>query len=84
MLLMVGREVEGYRLAGAERRLVAETGLHLASRVPVPGMPMIDSETTDPALRAALAEGAAWTREEAFEQTLALTESVAQEAPAPT
>jgi predicted ATPase/class 3 adenylate cyclase len=83
MLLMVGREVEGYRLAGAERRLVAETGLHLASRVPVPGTAMIDWDTTDPALRAALDEGAAWTRDEAVEHTLALTESVAQEAPTP-
>ena len=36
MLLMAGREVDGYRLAGAERRLVAETGLHLASARPDP------------------------------------------------
>ncbi len=75
MLLMLGREADGYRLAGAERRLVAETGLHLASRVPIPGMPTVDPDTTDPELRAALEEGAAWTRDEAVEHTLALEEA---------
>ncbi len=82
ILLMEGREADAYRLAGAERRLISETGLHLASRIPGTGIPSIDPDTTDPVLRQALAEGAAWTREEAVERALELEEAVAR-GPAP-
>jgi predicted ATPase len=78
LLLTQGREAEGYRLGGAERRLVAETGLHISSRVPMPGLAVIDPDTTDPALRQALAEGAALTREEAVDLTIAALEELAR------
>ncbi len=83
MLLLEGREEDGYLVAGAERRLIAETGIHLASRVPIGGQPVTDPDTTDPVLRAALIDGAGWSREDTVEHTLAFLDSIAQRAPAP-
>ena len=42
-----------------------------------------DPDTTDPVLRAALAEGASWSRDEAVERTIGLLESLARQAPTP-
>ncbi|HEY6570295.1 MAG TPA: adenylate/guanylate cyclase domain-containing protein [Candidatus Limnocylindrales bacterium] len=81
MLLHEGRDADAYRVGGAERRLVAETGIHLASRVPLPGTADVDPDTSDPRLQAALAEGASWTRDEAVDHVLAFNEALGREAP---
>ncbi len=70
-LLMVGRAEDGYAVGGATRRLVAETGLHLATLWPTAEVPVADPETADPGLRAAWESGAGWSRDEAVERALA-------------
>jgi len=76
-LLLVHREIEGYEIGGATNRLVSETGLHLAVLWPADEIPIVDPETSDPDLRAALARGGAWSRDEAVERTIALAEGIA-------
>ena len=65
-------------MGGASRRLVAETGLHLATLWPTTEIPMVDTETTDPDLAAAFARGAAWSREETIVRAGALAAELAE------
>ena len=81
-MLLAHREIEGYEVGGATRRLVSETGLHLATLWPADGIPIVDPDTPDGALRAALARGGAWSRDEAVERAIALAESIAGGPPA--
>ena len=78
-LLLSDRTDDAYRIGGAGRRLIAETGSHLATLWPSNDVPMIDFDTTDPALVAFLAEGASWTRADAVARAQALATSVAEE-----
>ena len=78
-LLLSDRADDAYRIGGAGRRLIAETGSHLATLWPSNDVPMIDFGTTDPALLAFLAEGASWTRADAVARAQALATSVAEE-----
>ncbi len=80
-LLLLHREVEAYEVGGAAKRLVAETGLHLAALWPADDIPMVDLDTSDAALRAALARGGSWSRDEAVERTIAFAESIADGSP---
>jgi non-specific serine/threonine protein kinase len=78
-LILDGQVADGYRVGGASRRLISETGIHLATLWPSDEVPQIDIETADVTLRAALEEGASWTREEAVEQTQAFAERLARD-----
>ena len=82
-LLLVDRPVDGYEVGGAARRLVAETGLHLVNLWPSENIPIVDPDTADPELRAAISRGSAWSRDEAVERAIAYAAEIAQEAPAP-
>jgi predicted ATPase/class 3 adenylate cyclase len=83
LLLMHGRVVDAYDVGGATARIVAETGIHLASLWPAEEVAVIDPDTADPVLRDALAAGGARTRQEAVEHALVLTDEIAREAPTP-
>ena len=80
-LLLSDRRDDAYRIGGAGRRLIAETGSHLATLWPVNDVPMIDLDTTDPELVALLAEGASWTRADAVARAQALATTVAEDPP---
>jgi tetratricopeptide (TPR) repeat protein len=77
LLLMGGREVDGYEVGGAVRRLVSETGVHLAVLWPTTEIPWADPDTADPDLAAAFARGATWSREEAVERAGVLAAEMA-------
>ena len=81
-LLLSDRRDDAYRIGGAGRRLIAETGSHLATLWPVNDVPMIDPDTTDPELLALLAEGASWTRADAVARAQVLATTVAGDPPA--
>ena len=81
LLLITGREAEGYEVGGAARRLIAETGLHLATLWPASEIPTVDPETADEALRAAFERGRSLTREEAVERSLAVLDGLAAGSP---
>ena len=83
MLLLVDRPVDGYEVGGAASRLVAETGLHLVNLWPSDDIPIVDPDTADPELRAAISRGRAWSRDEAVERAIRYAAEIAQEAPAP-
>lgn len=77
-LLAAGDELSAYRVAGAGERIVSETGLRLAHLTPDAGMARFpDTATADPVLRAALDEGASWSRADAVDRTIALAEALA-------
>jgi len=76
-LLIAGRSEDGYAVGAATRRIIAETGLHLASIWPSGQIPIADPDTADPVLRAAAATGAGWTRDEAVERAIALAADLA-------
>ena len=76
-LLMAGWTAEAYAMGGASRRAVAETGLHLAALWPDTIFPIPDFETTDATLRAAVAKGEGWSREESVERALTAIDVVA-------
>jgi predicted ATPase/class 3 adenylate cyclase len=76
-LLMAGWTAEAYAMGGASNRAVAETGLHLAALWPDTVFPIPDFETADPTLRAAIAKGDGWSREEAVERALTAIDMVA-------
>jgi tetratricopeptide (TPR) repeat protein len=84
VLLMQGREVEGYEIGGAARRLISETGLHLATLWPASEVPTPEPDTASAELQAAFARGNAWTRDEVVERSLALADTLASGAPTPT
>ncbi len=83
LLLIDHREADGYAVGGAAQRLVAETGLHLATLWPSSEVPMVDPETASPELQAAFERGRAWSREEAVERSLALVDALAGGTSAP-
>ena len=83
LLLIDGRETDGYEVGGAAQRLIAETGLHLATLWPASEIPMVDPDTPSADLRAAFDRGRAWSREEAVERSLALVDALAEGSPAP-
>jgi tetratricopeptide (TPR) repeat protein len=76
-MLMAGWTAEGYALGGASHRAIAETGLHLAALWPDTIFPIPDLETADPTLRAAIAKGEGWSREESVERALTAIDMVA-------
>ena len=76
-LLLAGREVEAYRIAGASRQATAETGVHLGALWPTGTFVTADPDTPDADLQAALAEGAAWPRDDAINTAIALADSLA-------
>jgi predicted ATPase/class 3 adenylate cyclase len=76
-ILLAGRAADGYAVSAAANRIVAETGLHLASIWPTDQVPVPDLETQDAALRAAIALGASWSRDEAVDRAVALAAEVA-------
>ena len=78
LLLLAGRAMEAYETSGAVRRLVAETGIHLAGSPPVDGLPVTDLETSDPVDRAAIALGASRPREEAATRLLTVLDELAE------
>ena len=77
LLLIAGRTADAYRVAGAARRVIAESGVHLAALWPADLFLLPDPETADPDLRTALAEGAAWASEEAVARAIALADEAA-------
>ncbi len=77
VLTAAQRLPDAYRIAGAARRGVAETGLHLAGMWPADLFPAPDPDTADPGLRAALEEGASWSRDEAVDRAIALADELA-------
>jgi tetratricopeptide (TPR) repeat protein len=77
ILLIADRLPEAYEMAGASRRLAAETGVLLATMWPRTLFQAPDEDTTDPALRAALETGAAWTTEAATDRAQLLGEELA-------
>ena len=68
---------DGYEVGGAVRRLVSETGVHLAVLWPTTEIPWADPDTVDPDLAAAFARGATWSREEAVERAGVLAAEMA-------
>jgi tetratricopeptide (TPR) repeat protein len=78
LLLLDGRGADGYAVGGAALRVINETGTRLATLWPSDDVPMPDPETTDPTLRAALATGAAWSRDEAVDRAIALCDDIAR------
>jgi len=79
LLLLAGRELDGYRVAGCSRRIAAESGIHLASLWPASLFRLPDPDTTDPVLAAALAEGDSWSRDEGVARVIELADSLADE-----
>ncbi len=79
LLLVDGRTEDGYAVGAAARRSVAETGIHIAALWPADKVPVADPDTTDPALRAAAARGAGWSRPEAVVEALRLARDLAGE-----
>jgi predicted ATPase/class 3 adenylate cyclase len=79
LLLASGRIRDGYALGAAARRATSETGLHIASVWPTEDLRIPDPETADPDLRAAAAEGVAWSRDEAVERAIRLAGELAGE-----
>ena len=77
LLLLGGRVEDAYAVGAAARRAVAETGLHIATLWRTDDIPTTDPEPADPALRAAAAEGAWWSREEALDRAIALADELA-------
>jgi predicted ATPase/class 3 adenylate cyclase len=82
-LLLAERPRDAYAVGAASRRAVAETGLHIATLWPSSDIPLVDPDTAVPELRTAAAEGAAWSREEAFERAIALADELAAGSSAP-
>ena len=78
ILLLAGRLSDAYEMAGAARRAAADTGVQLATQWPGELFQAPDEDTTDPALRAALETGAAWTTEAATDRAQALGEELAK------
>jgi hypothetical protein len=76
-MLLAGWPAEGYAMGGAARRAIAETGLHIAGLWPDSIFPIPDLGTTDPTLRAAIAKGEGWSREESVERALTALDAVA-------
>ncbi|HEY4189182.1 MAG TPA: hypothetical protein VGM28_02065, partial [Candidatus Limnocylindrales bacterium] len=81
MLLITDRRADAYRIGGGARRLIAETGIHLATLWPTEDVPQVDPDTSDPDLSAAYAEGASWSREETVANALAAAADVAGGSP---
>jgi len=77
VLLMASRPRNGYAVAAASHRAVSETGFHLAGLWPGETFPTADLDTTNPALRAAIAEGERWTREDAAARVLTAFDGIA-------
>jgi predicted ATPase/class 3 adenylate cyclase len=76
LLLLAGRRLDAYRVAGGSRRAAAESGVHLAGLWPSTLFEMPDPETPDPVLAAALAEGASWSRDEAVARAIELADGL--------
>ncbi|HEU0242694.1 MAG TPA: tetratricopeptide repeat protein, partial [Candidatus Limnocylindrales bacterium] len=76
-MLMAGWTGEAYAMGGAAHRAIAETGLHIATLWPDTIFPVPDLATEDPTLRAAIAKGEGWTREESVERALTAIDAVA-------
>ena len=81
LLLIDHRDADGYEVGGAAQRLIAETGLHLATLWPTDDIPTVDPETASEDLRAAFERGRAWSREEAVERSLVLIDALAEGPP---
>ena len=79
MLLLAGRQEDGYAVGAAARRAVAETGIHIATLYPSGSVPIADPDTTDPVLRAAADRGAAWSRDDAVAESQRLAGELAEE-----
>ena len=77
LLLMAGRAPDAYAAGAAAGRVVAETGVHLASLWPREAFSAPDPDPADPELAEAARAGAGWTREEAAERILAALDEVA-------
>src|SRR3954447_13468067 len=77
-LQLTGQVLEAYQVAGAADRLISETGLRLALLgASGEGVPTPDLGTDDPSLRAAIDDGRSWSRAEAADRAIALTQAIA-------
>jgi len=77
ILVLHGRLVEGHAMGGAANLAIAQTGVHLAALWPGTVFPEPEVAPTDPVLAAAVAEGAAWSRDEAVDRALAFADAIA-------
>jgi predicted ATPase/class 3 adenylate cyclase len=77
LLLMTGRTIEGVEVGAAGAKATAETGLHIANLWAGPNQAVPDLTSTDPEIQAAAARGRAWTREEALERAIAISDELA-------
>ena len=77
LLLLAGRDEEGYEVGAAAERAMAETGLHLATLWPTADVPAIDLSTADPVLVAALGTGRERTREAALDHAIVIADGLA-------
>jgi predicted ATPase/class 3 adenylate cyclase len=77
VLLMAGRPFDGHAMGAAAQRAIGETGFYLAGLWPGETFPMPDLGATDHELRRAIAEGDAWTREDAVARALTALDEIA-------
>jgi len=82
LLLMTGRTIDAIEIGAAAARATAETGLHIANLWAGPGQPAPDLASLEPGHQEAAARGRAWTREEALDRAIELSDELAGGAPA--
>ncbi len=77
LLLAAGRAEDGFAVAAAAARAIAETGLHLATLWPTAALTVPDLEQATGALAQAAARGRAWSREQGLDETIRMADDLA-------